>query len=57
MLSYYVNLCDDTHHLIVTVFQNRPAGDQRGPCGRLGASEHRVGDPWDRTTNLLTRLT
>jgi len=26
-------------------FQNRPAGNPRGPCGRPGARGHHVGDP------------
>jgi len=34
--------------IILMLFQNRPTGDQRGPCGRPGAREHRVGDPWCR---------
>ena len=31
--------------IILMLFQNRPAGDKRGRCGRLGAREHRVGYP------------
>jgi len=31
--------------IILMLFQNRPAGDQRGPCGRPGARQQRVCDP------------
>jgi len=31
--------------LLLMYFQNRPAGDQRGPRGRPGARGHHVGDP------------
>jgi len=34
--------------IILMLFQNRPAGDKRGPCGRPGAREHCVGDPCSR---------
>jgi len=33
-----------TRLIIIMLFQNRPAGDQRGPCRRFGAREHSVGD-------------
>jgi len=29
-------------------FQNKPAGDQNGPCGQPGARGHHVGDPWSK---------
>jgi len=32
--------------IILMLFQHRPTGDKRGRCGRPGAREHRVGDPW-----------
>ena len=42
--------------IILKLFQNRPAGDQRGPCGRPGAREHRVGDPWYNEHSMVQRL-
>jgi len=32
--------------IILMLSQNRPAGNQRGPCGQPGSREHRVSDPW-----------
>jgi len=39
------------------LFQNRPAGDKRGPCERPGAREHCVGDPCsvDSVARFLNR--
>jgi len=31
--------------IILKLFQNRPAGDQRGPCGWPDAREYCFGDP------------
>jgi len=43
MMLIYVTIL-----IILMLFQNRPAGDKRGPFGQPGALEHHVGDPCSR---------